>query len=336
MKKKELTKSGIDRQNVLNNKFAIEKIQEHLGELNGMLFDDELKFTFSQIVEFYGVERKTIERLLIQYGEELKHNGYKVLKGDKLKGFKKQFGHLLEEGAMAPQLGIFNFRTFLNIGMLLTKSEKAKALRSKILDIVIDTLNSKLGGSTKYINQRDEDFLIKILQEPKYRKTFTNALNKYVAMGNFKYTFFTDKIYQSVFKEKANEYKKILSLKEEDNEKDTMYAEVLKTVSSFETGVAHELEVKSTELERRLTQHEAEIVFEKFAAHPTHQPHIDDARIKMVSRDYAFRNILHDKIVEYLKNVSKEDYERFLGEKSRSLEERIEETKDVFIRLKNR
>ena len=33
----DLTKSAVDRQNVLNNKFAIEKIQEYLG-LTGMLF----------------------------------------------------------------------------------------------------------------------------------------------------------------------------------------------------------------------------------------------------------------------------------------------------------
>ena len=43
------------------------------------------------------------------------------------------------------QLGIFNFRALLNIGMLLTESEKAKVLRSKILDIVIDNLNQIQG-----------------------------------------------------------------------------------------------------------------------------------------------------------------------------------------------
>lgn len=32
-----------------------------------------------------------------------------------------------------------------------------------MLDIVIDTLNKRLGGSSKYINQRDEDFLLSIL-----------------------------------------------------------------------------------------------------------------------------------------------------------------------------
>ena len=36
--------------------------------------------------------------------------------------------------------------------MLLTESEKAKYVRSRILDIVISTINEKTGGGTKYIN----------------------------------------------------------------------------------------------------------------------------------------------------------------------------------------
>lgn len=331
----DLTKSAIDRQNVLNNKFAIEKIQEQLG-LTGMLFNNEYLFTINEVIEFYGVERVTINRYLSQYENELKHNGYEVLKGIKLKEFKSQFSYLLGDGAKAPQLGVFNFRSFLNLGMLLTESEKAKVLRSKMLDIVIDTLNTKLGGSTKYINQRDEDFLISVLKEPQYRKDFTAALSKYVDMGNFKYGYFTDKIYQSIFKENAKEYKKILSLEKDENLRDTMYAEVLKTIASFETGIAYELKKKSAEINRKLTQQETEVLFDKFSLHPAHHPHIEDARIKMASRDYGFRNILHEKIAAYLQGIPPSDYERFLGEKSKAIDKRIEESKDLFIRLKNR
>ena len=49
-------------------------------------------------------------------------------------------------------LAVFNFRAFLNVAMLLTESQKAKKLRSEILDIVIDTLNQKTGDTT-YINR---------------------------------------------------------------------------------------------------------------------------------------------------------------------------------------
>ena len=51
------------------------------------------------------------------------------------------------------------FRAFLNIAMLITESERARLLRQTILDIVIDTINQRTGGATKYINQRDEDFI---------------------------------------------------------------------------------------------------------------------------------------------------------------------------------
>jgi len=67
-------------------------------------------------------------------------------------------------------------RFFQNIAMLLSESENTKRLRSKMLDIVIDTLNQKISGTTKYINQGDEEFLVAITREPIYRKEFTNVL----------------------------------------------------------------------------------------------------------------------------------------------------------------
>ncbi len=53
-----------------------------------------------------------------------------------------------------------------------------------MLDIVIDFINQKAGGATKYINQRDSDFIGAFLQEENYRKEFTDALRDYVDMGN--------------------------------------------------------------------------------------------------------------------------------------------------------
>lgn len=332
---KDLTTSRIDRENILNNHFALEVISNDLG-LNGLLFESELKFTIQQVSEFYAIERLTINRYLSQYEDELRNNGYEVLKGKRLQEFKKESQSALQDVVKAPQLGVFNFRAFLNLGMLLVESEKAKWLRSKMLDIVIDTLNNKLGGSTKYINQRDEDFFRAIVKEPRYRKEFTSALNRFVDMGNFKYAFFTDKIYKAIFKENAKEYKLILQLEDNENLRDTMYGEVLKLLSSFETGIAHEVQKRSNELQRKLTQAETEHLIDEFAGHPLYQPLIDDACIKMVSRDHAFRNILHDKIRHYLQSVSKDEFERFLGERSKSLEERLVEYKDVFIRLKDR
>ena len=42
-------------------------------------------------------------------------------------------------------LGVFDFRAFLNMAMLLSESEKARALRQLMLDIVIDLTPAKEG-----------------------------------------------------------------------------------------------------------------------------------------------------------------------------------------------
>ncbi len=331
----DLTGSSIDRQNILNHKDAIENIRKYLG-LDGMYFENELRFTRQQIIDFYEVDSSTIDRYLFKNIKELKQNGYIILKGKSLADFKTQFGSTLKEGLKAPSLGVFNFRAFLNLGMLLTESEKAKLVRSAMLDIVIETLNAKAGGSTKYINQRDEDFFVAIIKEPHYRKDFTNALNLYLEMGNYKYSFFTDAIYKAIFKGDAIEYKQILQLQEQENIRDTMYAEVLTLIASFETGIAHEMKKKYDELNRRLSVSELSNLITEFSKHPLYVPYIEDARSKMASRDYGFRSIIHKKLQSYLKSISPEDFERFLGDKSKELGERIKENIEVFGRLKNR
>jgi hypothetical protein len=335
---KDLTVSAIDRQNILNNKKAVENIQGYLG-ITGMLFQGEYRFTRQQIADFFGIDNSTIDRYLSQNGDELKHNGYINLKGSELKEFKEEFGWMLQEGAKAPQLGIFNFRAFLNLGMLLTESEKAKALRSKILDIVIDTLNQKLGGSTKLINQREEDFLIAMAREPFYRKEFTEALNKYLKMGNYKYAAYTDAIYKAVFLERSSEYKMILKLEEKENPRDTMYSEVLRLIASFEVGIADAMKHKSEKLNRKLEPNELNELIDEFAQQRFWIPQIEDARSKMASRDYGLRNIIHERLRPYLSSLSAADYDRFLGDKSKDLLQRVIENPElleVFKRLKDR
>lgn len=332
---KDLTSSNIDRQNILNNALVLSNLRDYFG-VPGMLFQEEYKYTKQQISEFYQIDIATIDRYLENSEKELKHNGYIVLKGKNLKEFKTDFGHIINLSSKTSQLGVFNFRSFLNLGMLLVESEMARALRSKILDIVIDTLNEKAGGSTKYINQRDEDFLNTILKEPYYRKEFTQALSTYLDLGNFKYAIYTSKIYECIFKENAVEYKKILNLSEKENARDTMYSEILKLIASFETGLAHEMKEKYISLGRKLIKSEMDLLLFQFSEHPLFKPLIEDARIKMASRDYGFRKVFHDSLEKYINTVSQSDFERFLGEKSKALEERIDENIDVFKRLKNR
>ena len=97
-----------------------------------------------------------------------------------------------------PQIALFDFKAFLNILMLWVESENAEVLRQIMLDIVIDFVNQRTGGSTKYINQRDRDFISAFLQEENYRREFTDALRDYVSMGNSKSSSSSVSLYSRV------------------------------------------------------------------------------------------------------------------------------------------
>jgi hypothetical protein len=333
-----LSNSEIDRQNILNNPFAVKTIQKEVG-LVGILSDDEYKFTIRQVAQFFEVETRTIERYLVTYADELKHNGYEVLSGKSLEDYKKSaYDTDMNVGinAKVARLGVLNFRALLNIGMLLSESEKARLLRTLILNVVIDIYGEKAGGSAKFINQRDDAFLMSTYLGENYRKSFIDALKDYVDMGNFKYAVYTNKIYKSIFKEHAGEYRNILSLAKDENVRDTMYSEVLTTISMYETGLANEIEKKSKEFGRKLKSNEVDDLFKEFESNPAWVPQIEMARMKMASRDYGFREVLHPELADYVNPINSEEFERFLGEKSAALSERIEQYKDVFKRLKDK
>lgn len=337
---RDLTNSSIERQNVLNNPYAVAEIQK-AARIQGIVFEDKVVVLKDQIADFFEVTPRTIDNYLKNFEAELKQNGYEVLSGNRLKKLKKtvqaQFVNETDFiNIKAPQLGIFDFRAFLNIAMLITESERARLLRQAILDIVIDTINQRTGGATKYINQRDADFIHAYFREENYRKEFIDALGDYVDMGNFKYPLYTDKIYISIFRENAREYRKVLRLHHKDKVRDTFYSEILDLVSSYEYGFAKVLEEAFNKKGKKLFSWEIDALFREFERLPHWKPLIESARNKMASRDLAFRDALHLQLKEYLTPLQADEFERFIGEKSKELVERLEEAKDVFKRLKER
>ena len=332
---KDLTVSNIERQNVLNNRFAINKIQEQL-DITGLLFEGEYRFTKKMVADFYEVEERTIERYLEKYSDELYANGYVLCKGKRLKALKLQFAPVINVGSKTTQLGLFNFRAFLNIGMLLTESERAKALRSLILDLVIATIHEKTGGGTKFINRRDINYLPAAIAEENYRKNLTSVISQYVqGHQTYKYAQVTDLIYKAVFKENAKEYRDILRLDSKDNVRHTLYAEVLLVISSFENGVGAAIQEKCKQNGNvKLTIEQVEHIVEELAEHPMQKPYLNDARTKMASRDLSFRDAYHGNIGEYLRAVTPEEFERFIGDQSVDFDRILENNKDVLKRLK--
>lgn len=336
---KDLTNSSVHRQNILNNPYALQEI-EKATRITGIPFEEKTVVLKEQVAAFFEVTPRTVDNYIEKYGDELRQNGYEVLRGKRLNTLKKSIiavgGNEIDFVTKTTVLSIFDFRAFLNMAMLMVESERAALLRKAILDIVIDTINRRTGGGTKYINQRDEDFLHSWFEEENYRQQFTDALRDCVDMGNFKYPLYTDKIYVSIFRDKAQEYRKVLRLHEKDKVRDTFYAEILDLVSSYEYGFADILCRTSAEKRRKLTSWEVDALFADFERQAHWRPLIEKARNKMASRDLAFRDALHQQLTEYVTPLKREEFERFLGEKSKELAERLEEAKDVMKRLKER
>ena len=339
---KDLTTSRVDRQNILNNELALQEIQVS-SNIKGILYEGKICLTKNMVAAFFDVEPRTIERYVSDNADELMNNGYEILRGQRLKSFiqcvREQDVPDINVGNISnrtPQLAIFDFRSFLNIAMLLTESENARVLRQLILDIVIDLVNQKTGGGTKYINQRDKDFISTYLQEENYRREFTDALRDYVDMGNAKYAIYTDKIYQSIFKEKAREYREILRLKKNDKVRDTLYSEVLNLVASYECGLAALLKEQSEQLGRKINNWETDDVFRAFEQLPLWKPLVHSARVKMASRDLALRDAFHQHLEEYIQPLESEEYHRFLGAEGDEIERLMIENEAVLKRLKER
>jgi hypothetical protein len=111
---------------------------------------------------------------------------------------------------------------------------------------------------------------------------------------------------------------------------------VLDLIAAYECGFADVLNQAVASQGRKLRPLEVDALFKTFEAQAHWRPLVEKARMKMASRDLAFRDALHLQLKEYVAPVQREDYERFIGERSKDLVERLEEAKDVMKRLKDR
>ena len=137
---KDLTTSITARRHVLNNICSLPELDKYLG-LSDPTATAHAQFTKRQATEILGVDERTIDRYLCKHRNELIGNDYRNL---------------------------FTYRALLDLAMLVTESERAKAIRSRMLDIALDVIAQRAGGYTKYITP----------QSPSRRPT-TNAGNSY-------------------------------------------------------------------------------------------------------------------------------------------------------------
>lgn len=164
---KDLTTSAIERQNILNNPYAVTEIQKAVG-LRGIEYRGKAVFLKEQVAEFFEITPRTVENCLAANESELRQNGYEVLRGKALQelrlAVKEQFGAEIDFGTKTTVLGVFDFRAFLNIGMLIAESERAKVLRQAILDIAIDAINRRTGAVLYEEMDTDESLKLRIFE----------------------------------------------------------------------------------------------------------------------------------------------------------------------------
>jgi hypothetical protein len=84
---KDLTSSGVARQNILNNNYALQETQKAVG-IRGVLFEGEYKFIKKQIATFFEVDERTISRCLQNNNDELSKNGNALKSSNGLNLFK--------------------------------------------------------------------------------------------------------------------------------------------------------------------------------------------------------------------------------------------------------
>ncbi|MCB1759377.1 MAG: hypothetical protein KDI68_06295 [Gammaproteobacteria bacterium] len=116
----DLTNSSTQRQNILNNPFALQEI-EKATHIQGIPFEGRSVVLKEQVAAFFEVTGRTVDNYLEKFGDELRRNGYEVLRGKRLKELKKEIS---ESGANETDfvtkttvLGIFDFRAFLNLAI---------------------------------------------------------------------------------------------------------------------------------------------------------------------------------------------------------------------------
>jgi hypothetical protein len=119
-----LTTSAVDRQNVLNNPYALAEI-ERAASIQGIPFEGKSVLLKEQVAAFFEVTTRTIDNYIERHGDELLHNGYEVLRGVRLKALKASLpsmssGREMDFVTKTTVLGVFDFRAFLNLAMLMS------------------------------------------------------------------------------------------------------------------------------------------------------------------------------------------------------------------------
>ena len=153
LEKEELRNKLVDRYDIL------EKVRELL------LIPGTEFATTQQVADFYEVEKKTIEKVVERFNDELTSDGIQYISGNNIKekldtdniSVTNCRGYFLVEGIKIAYRSntLFPRRAILRVGMLLRDSKVAKEVRTQLLNI-----EEKTDETTKLKDITEEDRLL--------------------------------------------------------------------------------------------------------------------------------------------------------------------------------
>ena len=154
MQEIEILENESTREKLLGNVSVLEKVKDLL-----LLGDSEFATT-QQVADYYEVDDNTLQQVIKRHRNELSNNGMKLYKKSDISLIVHPV-HL--ENIKIPNRGmnLFSKRAILNVGMLLTNSDIAEEIRSKLLDIEYESNKAvQENGQTikdNIINEIDEE-----------------------------------------------------------------------------------------------------------------------------------------------------------------------------------
>src|SRR5206468_5029796 len=99
------------------------------------LLPDNEHMTVSMVAEYYEVEIKVIQMIMLRHKDEFEQDNVVILRDEELKKYKTTY--LQDVGTLrrVNKLAIMPRRSILRIGMLLRDSEIAKQIRTYLLNV---------------------------------------------------------------------------------------------------------------------------------------------------------------------------------------------------------
>ena len=221
-----LVESKRAREKMLANERSLQ-VLDKVKELVCLGYNEVV--TINQVASYYEVGAEAIKSIIKRNNDELKEDGIKVVKKDKLKEIKgkvqnePKLNGLYDDIKYSRQLTLFTRRAVLRVGMLLRDSEVAKTVRNYLLNI--ESISTE--EQTEWAIQR-------ALGKQK-RRQLTDALKESgedERMKGFAYSTYTNMIYKLVLGMSAKKYKQMNNI--EGNLRDNLNGKQLNLIKTLE------------------------------------------------------------------------------------------------------